>query len=71
MGSEGIKTVDTQPDRIEEKVSLEDRIKKIEDFIKSPNHSAVAEDEQKRLALQLHHMKEYATALGDRIASVI
>lgn len=71
MGSEGIKTVDTQTQRIEDKANLEEKVQHVEDFIKSEAHEALPDEEKKRLAIQLHHMKGYLSTLGERIASVI
>lgn len=56
---------------VEEKTALEDKIGKLETFIEGPIHSTLLEDEQKRLAVQLHHMKEYATVLGHRISAFV
>jgi hypothetical protein len=72
MGAVEPKVLEPHQERVvEEKTSLEDKIDKLEAFIEGPIHSTLVEDEQKRLATQLHHMKEYAAVLGHRIAAFV
>lgn len=56
---------------VEEKKDLDTKIDKLKDFVEGPVHGTLVEEEQKRLATQLHHMKEYATVLGQRIAAFV
>jgi len=72
MGAEGAVALQPHQERVvEEKKDLDTKIDKLKDFVEGPIHSTLVEDEQKRLATQLHHMKEYATALGQRIAAFV
>lgn len=56
---------------VQEKADLDGKIDKLTEFVEGPVHSTLPEDEKSRLATQLHHMKEYATALGQRIAAFV
>jgi hypothetical protein len=56
---------------VEEKKDLDTKIDKLKDFIEGPIHSTLPEEEKTRMATQLHHMKEYATVLGHRIAAFV
>lgn len=72
MGSGGTKVLAPHQERVvEEKAGLEEKIGKLEEFVTGTIHSTLGEDEQKRLALQLHHVKEYATVLGHRISAFV
>lgn len=72
MGSEGTKVLAPHQERVvEEKTGLDEKVGKLEEFVKGTIHNTLGEDEQKRLADQLHHMKEYAKILGHRISAFV
>jgi hypothetical protein len=54
---------------VQEKWDLDLKVQKLEQFIDGEIHSNLVEDEKKRLAAQLHHMKEYSKILAERISA--
>lgn len=50
-----------------EKEALDEKISKLEPFIKSPTFNTLEPDEQKRLIYQLDLMQKYSGVLGERI----
>ncbi len=51
-----------------EREELEEKIQKLEAFIRSPGYASVLHDERYRLHQQMFYMGEYSRILADRIA---